>query len=63
MVMHGQKLNDDKTEFVYLVSLANSKSINIEPIKIWDISIPPTSSTRNIDVICDSTFVLNGCAS
>ena len=41
MVMHRLKLNDDKTEFVYLVSLSNTKSISIEPITInGDISIP-----------------------
>ena len=55
MVMHRLKLNDDKTEFVYLVSLNKTKYISIEPITIGDISIPPTSSARNIDVIFDST--------
>ena len=56
MVMHRLKLNDDKTKFVYLLSLNNTKSISIEPITIGDISIPPTSSTRNIGVIFDSIF-------
>ena len=55
MVMHKLELNDDKTEFVYLVSLNNTKSISIEPITIGDINIPPTSYTRNIIVIFDST--------
>ena len=59
MVMHKIKLNDDKTEFVYLVSLNNTKSISIEPITIGDISIPPTSYARNIIVIFDSTFQMD----
>ena len=46
MVMHRLKLNDGKTECVYLVSLSNTKSINIEPIPIGDISIPPTLCHR-----------------
>ena len=56
MVKHRLKLNDDKTDFVYLVSLNNTKSISIEPITIGDISIPPNSSARNIGVIFDSMF-------
>ena len=48
---HKLKLNDGKTEFVYLVSLNNTKSIGIEPITIGDISIPPTSYARNIIVL------------
>ena len=60
MVMHRLKLNDDKIEFVYLVSLNNTKSISIEPITIGDISIPPTSSARNIGVIFDRTFQMDG---
>ena len=59
MVMHRPKLNDDKTEFVYLVSLNNTKSISIEPITIEDISIPPTSSARIIGVIFDSTIQMD----
>ena len=59
MVMHRPKLNDDKTEFVYLLSLNNTKSISIEPITIGDISIPPISSARNIGVIFDSTFQMD----
>ena len=59
MVMHRPKLNDDKTELVYLVSLNNTKSISIEPITVGDISIPPTSSARNIGVIFDSTFQMD----
>ena len=59
MVMHRLKLNDDKTKFVYLVSLNNTKSISIEPITIGDISIPPTSSARNIGVIFDSMFQID----
>ena len=57
--MHRLKLNDDKTEFVYLVSLNNTKSISIEPITIGDISIPTTSSAGNIGVIFDSTFQMD----
>ena len=59
MVIHRLKLNDDKTEFVYLVSLNNTKHISIEPITIGDISIPPTSSARNIGVILDSTLQMD----
>ena len=44
----------DKTEFVYLVSLNNTKSITT-----GDISIPPSSSARNIGVIFDSTFQMD----
>ena len=52
MIMHRLKLNDYKSEFVYLVSLNNNKSIG-------DISIAPTSSARNIGVIFDSTFQMD----
>ena len=58
MVMHRLELNDDRIEFVYLVSWNNTKSISIEPITIADI-IPPTSSERNIGVIFDNTFQMN----
>ena len=57
--MHRLKLNDDKNEFVYRVSLNNTKSISIEPITIGGISIPPTSSARNIGVIVDRTFKMD----
>ena len=54
--MHRLKLNDDNIQLIYLVSLNNTKSISIEPITVGDISIPPTSSARNIGVIFESTF-------
>ena len=57
MLMHRPKLNYEKTEFVYLVTLNNTKSISIDPITIGDISIPPTSSARNIGVIFDRQIV------
>ena len=57
--MHRLKLNDDKTEFVYLASLNSTKSISMEPITIGDIFIPPTSSARDIGVIFDSTFQMD----
>ena len=56
--MHRLELNDDRTEFVYLVSWNNTKSISIEPITIADIMLP-TSSERNIGVIFDNTFQMN----
>ena len=59
MVMHRLKLNDDKTECVYLVSLNNTKSISIEPITIGDISISLISSAWNIGVMFDSTFQMD----
>ena len=57
MVMYRLKLNDEKTEFFYVVSLNNTKSINIEPITIGDISIPQLFPHRIL------VHVSNGCAS
>ena len=51
MVIHRLKLNDDKTEYVYLVSSPSGDNIDVEPITIGQSSIQPTLSARNIGVI------------
>ena len=56
MVIHRLKLNDDKTEYVYLVSSQSSGDIDVEPITIGESNIQPTTSARNIGVILDSSL-------
>ena len=54
MVIHRLNLNDDKTEYVYLVSSQSGGDIDVEPITIGESSIQPKTSARNIGVIFDS---------
>ena len=56
MVIHRLKLNDDKTEYVYLVSSQSGGDIDVEPITIGESNIQPTTSARNIGVIFDSSL-------
>ena len=56
MVLHRLKLNDDKTEYVFFVSVQNSGKITIQPIHIGDATITSTPSARNIGVIFDETL-------
>ena len=56
MVIHRLKLNDDKMEYVYLLSSQSGGDIDVEPIPIGESSIKPTTSARNIGVIFDSSL-------
>ena len=56
MVIHRLKLNDDKTEYVYLVLSQSGGDIDVEPITIGKSNIQPTTSARNIGVIFDSSL-------
>ena len=56
MVIHRLKLNDDKMEYVYLVSSQSGGDIDVEPITIGESSIQPTTSARNIGVNFDSSL-------
>ena len=56
MVIHRLKLNDDKMEYVYLVSSQSGGDIDVEPIPIEESNIQPTTSARNIGVIFDSSL-------
>ena len=60
MVIHRLKLNDDKTEYVYLVSSQSGGDIDVEPITIGESNIQPTTSARNIGVIFDSSLNMDG---
>ena len=59
-VIHRLKLNDDKTEYVYLVLSQSDGAIDVEQITIRESSIQPTTSARNIGVIFDSSFKMDG---
>ena len=50
------KLNNDKTEYVYLVSSQSGGDIDVEPITIGESNIQPTTSARNIGVIFYSSL-------
>ena len=56
MVIHRLKVNDEKTEYVYLVSSQSGGDIDVEPITIGECNFQPTTSARNIGVIFDSSL-------
>ena len=47
MVIHKLKLNNDKTEYVYLVSSQSGGDIDVEPITIEESSIQPAPSASH----------------
>ena len=59
MVIHRLKPNDEKTEYVHLVSLQSGGDIDVESITIGESSIQPTPSARNISVIFDSPLSMD----
>ena len=58
MIIHRLKLNDDKTEYIFLVSANNSAKITAQPIRIGEATITPTPSARNIGVMVDDMLTM-----
>ena len=53
MALHRLKLNDDKTEYLLILSFANSSKITVQTIPIRDSGITSTFAARNIGVVFD----------
>ena len=58
MIIHRLKLNDDKTEYIFLVSANNSGKITPQPIRIGEATITPTPSALNIGVMVDDMLTM-----
>jgi hypothetical protein len=56
MTAHKLKLNDDKTEVLYLTSPYYTDLFSQQEFKIGEISIVPTSAARNIGILFDCTL-------
>ena len=50
------KLNDSKTEFLFITTQQQKNSHGDVQIKVGDCYIPPSDTARNLGVIFDSTF-------
>ena len=58
MIIHRLKLNCDKTEYTFLVSVNNSGKITAQPIRIGEAIITTTPSARNIGVMVDDMLTM-----
>ena len=58
MIIHRLKLNDDKAEYIFLVSAKNSGMITAQLIRIGEATITPTPSARNIGVMVDDMLTM-----
>ncbi len=54
MIKNMLKLNDDKTEFIVIVTRQQRRKIDIPHIKINGTDIAPTSNVRNLGLMFDS---------
>jgi hypothetical protein len=59
MLLNMLKLNDDKTEFIYIGSPYYINKLKHNPVKIGDSIIHDTSSVKNLGVIFDSNLKMN----
>ena len=53
MALHRLKLNDDKTEYLLILSSANFSKITVQTIEIGDSEIASTSAARTTGVVFD----------
>ena len=53
MALRRLKLNDYKTEYLLILSSANSSKITVQAIQTGDSAITSTSAARNIGVVFD----------
>ena len=58
MIIHRLELNDDKTEYIFLVSAKNSGKITTQPIRIGEATITPTPSACNIGVMVNDMLTM-----
>ena len=59
MTNNKPKLNDEKTEFLYITSKYSRDHVAFPEFLVDDSSIKPQSSVRNIGVIFDKTMQMN----
>ena len=59
MSSHSLKLNDEKSQFLYIGSKAQLSKIKVPSIKIGDVTISALESCRNLGIIFDSTMSMS----
>ena len=59
MGSNSLKLNQDKSEFLFIGTKSALEKVSLPSVKIDDVVIPPSKSCRNLGVLFDSTMSMS----